>query len=282
MLSRRQLLLAGAGTLALAACGRNERDTGATGGEGDGLTLARVFAPEQPAATPLRLPLALADGTGLLLGEVPSSIEARVGPAGGDLGQPVTVERHDDGIPRAYFPFETTFDAPGEWRIVVDADGTTAEAAVSARDRRELPAVPHPGDQMVVLPTPTTADALGIDPLCTNDPVCPLHDLSLDEALAAGGPLALLVATPRFCQTAICGPVLDLLLEAREDHPDLTMVHAEVYVDETARRTTPTVDAYGLTYEPALFVADATGRVTARLDYTFDRTELARSLATAS
>jgi hypothetical protein len=274
MLSRRQLLLAGAGTLVLAACGKGGDSDG---GDGE-LTLARVFSPEQPAGTPLRLPLALAGADGLLLDDVPAELQARIGQAGGDLSAPVTVERHADGIERAYFPFRTEFEAPGEWRIVVDADGRTAEVAVAVRDRRELPAVPAPGEQMVVVPTPTTADPLGIDPLCTRGTPCPLHDVSLDAALAAGGPVALLIATPRFCQTAICGPVLELLLEARDSHPDVTMIHAEVYVNEDARRTTPTVDAYGLTYEPALFVADATGKITSRLDYTFDRAELARSL----
>ena len=37
-------------------------------------------------------------------------------------------------------------------------------------------------------------------------------------------------------------------------------------------------EAYGLTYEPALFVADATGRITARLDSIYDRIELRNAL----
>ena len=40
----------------------------------------------------------------------------------------------------------------------------------------------------------------GIDPICTHDPVCPLHDVTVADALEDGRPVALLVATPAFCQ----------------------------------------------------------------------------------
>ena len=41
----------------------------------------------------------------------------------------------------------------------------------------------------------------------------------------------------------------------------------------------PAVEALALPYEPALFVADADGTIVARLDTTFDRSELAEALA---
>jgi hypothetical protein len=285
-LSRRSLLLAGAGTLVLAACGDGD-DGGSSAGTGgatsegaSGLTLARVFVPEQPAGVPIRLPLALADGDGALLADVPERLEVRIGPVGGELGAATVVVRHSDGVPRPYFPFPTTFPTPGQWRIAADADGRTAETTVEAKGPGEVPAVPGVGERMVRLPTPTAADPLGIDPICTAEPVCPLHEVSLD-AVPEGRATALLISTPRFCQTAICGPVLDLLVAARATHPEVTMVHAEVYRDESARQTAPAVVAYGLTFEPSLVVADATGTITARLDYTFDRSELDTALTGA-
>ena len=42
----------------------------------------------------------------------------------------------------------------------------------------------------------------------------------------------------------------------------------------TAKATTETVQAYGMTYEPALFLAAPDGTINARLDYTFDGSEL--------
>ena len=60
------------------------------------------------------------------------------------------------------------------------------------------------------------------------------------------------------------------------------MVHAEVYVapEKGDMTTTEVIPTYGLPYEPSLFVADATGTVTARLDFSWDRTELEAALAT--
>jgi hypothetical protein len=51
-------------------------------------------------------------------------------------------------------------------------------------------------------------------------------------------------------------------------------VHAEVYTDDTATTPAPAVDAAGLTYEPALFITDATGTVVQRLDAVWNEEEL--------
>jgi len=97
-----------------------------------------------------------------------------------------------------------------------------------------------------------------------------------------------MISTPKFCSTAVCGPVLDLVLEQVDAHPGMRFVHAEVYnrpeagSDPASAGVTPAVEAFGLTYEPSLFVADASGIVTARLDNVFDRVELAAALATAT
>jgi hypothetical protein len=311
-ISRRRLLVAGAGGLLLAACGGGGDDEGATGttvaqggdaaagdadgdaasptpspedgeaaGEGsvEGLILARVFLSQQPAGQEVRLPLALADTEGALLSNPPSSISVRVGPADGELGGATTIARHDRGVPRPYFPLRTTFDGVGSWRIVADAGGTLAETVVSAVPPGELPAVPRPGDPMVAIPTPTPDAPQGVDPICTADPPCPLHEDSLDQLVGGDRHIALLVSTPAFCQTAICGPVLELLLEQRAAYAaEVAMVHAEVFTDSTATTYTDVVRAYGLPFEPALFLARADGTVVERLDYTFDASELEQSL----
>ncbi len=285
LISRRRLLLAGAGSVALVACGggrtAQESPATTTTGAAGGLTLARVFSPEQPAGVEVRLPLALADISGVVIDDVPTRFSVRVGPADtGELGEPVTVERHGEGVPRPYFPLVTRFAEPGNWRIVADVDGESAETVVAARPPGEVPAVPVVGDPMVSLASPTVDDPRGVDPICTAEPPCPLHEVSLDQALAGDRAVALLVATPAYCQTAICGPVLDLLVARQPDYADrVTMIHAEVYTDDSAREVTDVVRAYGLAWEPSLFLATPDGTITSRLDYTYDATELDQALA---
>ena len=291
--TRRRLLLAGAGGLFLAACGSGGDDgdedaaaaarttTTGAGGSGDGgaLTLIRVFALEQAAALPLRLPLAFADDGGVPTDEVPDAIEVTAVSPAGVAAAPVEVARRSDGIPSPYFPFEATLDEPGTWELVIAVGSATTSTDLTVRPREELAVVPGPGDSLPSIPTPTTADALGVDPLCTATPPCPLHEVSLDRALTAGLPIVLLVSTPAFCQTAICGPVLDLLVARQADLAGrATVLHAEVYTNDQARETTATVNALGLRYEPSLFLAEADGTVVARLDYTFDGTELDEAL----
>ena len=129
--------------------------------------------------------------------------------------------------------------------------------------------------------TPTVADPKGVTELCTRDPACPLHDITLTAALAEGRPVALMISTPKFCQFQTCGPVLEFLLDARASFPAIRMLHSEVWPDEASvlKTKVPVVEEYGLTFEPCLFVAGADGKVVARLDNVFDAAELATTLA---
>lgn len=286
--SRRSFLLGSASALALVACGdggtseQASDDTAAsTSTTAGGLAIAKVFNPTQPIGVPLRLPLALADAQGALLDDVPASIKVSWGLDGaGRLSPPVDVQRRAAGIPTPYFPLEATFAEEGTWRIRVEADGAEADTTVTVVGPGEVAVVPGRGDRLVPLKTPTTADARGVDPICTRDPACPFHEQTLEEALTSGKAIAFIVSTPQFCQTAICGPVLDLLVE-RQEQLDATVafVHAEVYTDSTARTSTEAVQAYGLTYEPALWLAAPDGTINARLDYTYDATELDEALS---
>ena len=298
-LSRRQLLLGATGGVLLAACGGNGEDDQAslTGSDADpdaettssttpgeagaagGLVL--LVPPEQPVGADLRLPLGLASADGSFDVDLPRSLDVRLRrPDGGTLA-PVTVQRHGEDLPRGYFPLRTTFDEPGRWAIVAETGTGQIETTVDARPASEVPAIPGRGDLLPNIPTPTLARPLGVDPICTNDPVCPFHRRSLDKVLGGGEPIVLIVSTPAFCQVAICGPVLDVLIERERqlEAVGVAAIHAEVYVDDRARVTTPTVDALGLTFEPSLFFAAPDGTVNARLDSIFDGVEFDAALA---
>ena len=112
----------------------------------------------------------------------------------------------------------------------------------------------------------------------------PFHEITLADALASGEPTAFLISTPLFCQTAVCGPVLDLLVDEAGRRPTLNVVHAEVYADAVAKGNvigaslTEAVNAYALSFEPSLFVIDAAGMVVDRLDFVYDAPELRLAL----
>jgi hypothetical protein len=288
-ISRRWFLIGGASAVALAACGGDDDDddtaasssTSTTAEADAGLAIVRVFAPQQPAGIPLRLPIALADADGGLLDieRVPETIRFQYGPEGGPLSESAVVQRHSQGIPNPYFPLLVTLE-PGTHRIEVEADGQQAATTIEAVPPNQTAVVPVVGAPLIPLQTPTTADPRGVEPICTRDPVCPFHDQTLEEAMASGKAVAFLISTPQFCQTAICGPVLDLLIDRQEQFADVVaFVHAEVYTDDTASATTEAVQAYGLTWEPSLFLAMPDGTIASRLDYTYDGVEIDEALS---
>jgi hypothetical protein len=135
---------------------------------------------------------------------------------------------------------------------------------------------------MPAVATATEADTLDVDPLCTRDTNCGLHTVALDDALTAGGPVVLSVSSPAYCAVEICGPVLDLVLDAAPGLPDVTFIHAEPYQhpvpgDPFGNGPAAIMGDLGLTYEPALFLI-ADGVVVDRLDSVYDRSELDEAL----
>ncbi len=196
----------------------------------------------------------------------------------GAIGSPLTVDRHDKGLPRPYYPFITEITEVGTYGLVATVDGVEVNTKFSIVEPSAVP-IPQPGDQMVPVATPTVADAQGVNPICTREPACDLHQLALTDALKQGKPVAFLVATPAYCQTAACGPVLDVLLGQESEFGDrVQMVHAEVYTDSSLANTTQAVHDYRLSFEPVLYLAGADGVIHTRLDSIFDETELHEAL----
>ena len=279
-LSRRQFLLAGAGlAFAAAACGRDS-------GEGADVQVPRPPAGEGPRTLNLVLAsyvhvagidqrVAVAflneDATGPFRPTAPVRFAID--------GQAVTAEQHDDGTPLPYYVIRHRFDRPGYPSVEASYEGRTAKAALEVMDASTA-RVPFPGKPMISVPTPTVADPRGVNPICTRQPTCPLHDVSLDAALAERRPLAVLFATPALCQSRICGPVLDTLLSQRDAFADrVRFIHVEIF--KTLERNGPVAEAlqaYGLQQEPFLFLAGADGVVRERLDNAYDRTELRQAL----
>ena len=275
LLSRRQLLVGGASALAVAACGSSGKGATPTTAKA-GRQLYNAFDPSQPVGKPLRLPLGVVEGDGSFTSNIPRSLSIVLARPDGSTTAPIEVARHQQDLPRGYYPLATTLDVPGRWTIATVLDGHRVTTLIDAKPANELPAIPGPGDLLPKVPTPTPADHQGVDPICTRDPVCPFHTTSLDKLIGGTKPIALLVSTPAHCQVAICGPVLDVLLsrKAKLEAAGVEVVHAEVYVDNDAKQTAPTVNALGLTFEPALFLARGDGTVVERLDYIYDTGEL--------
>ena len=298
--SRRKFLAGAAALSLLAACGDDDTaSSGSNGGEGgtgeggagagDGqdpqLSVVRFFGPYFVAGTTNRVPFGLADADGLLpVEDSPAELTVTVtDPDGNVVADSLTAPLRSEGLPRGYYAFEFTPESAGFHDFTMDVDGgeILSQLQVVAPDDPNLAGLVGPGDQMPALETPTVENPRGVTPICTREPPCDLHEVAVSEALDGGGPVVVLVATPAFCQTAVCGPVLDVMIDQMPDFPDVRFVHAEVFKDPENNSTplapedyAPVIGALGLPFEPALYTVGADGVVRDRLDYIFDGTEI--------
>ena len=191
-----------------------------------------------------------------------------------------------------YYPARFTMPEPGIYDLMISVDSgfgnpTSTSLPVQAFDPADI-TVPLPGDPMPAVATPTFADPAGVDRLCTRPDPCPFHEDSFDTLMTNGRPSALLVATPAFCSTAYCGPVVDTMIEASAAVDGVDIVHAEVYANtdevdgnfaDPAIRLAPAVIAARLTFEPVLLLVSSDGVLVDRIDNVFDVDEAIDALS---
>lgn len=181
------------------------------------------------------------------------------------------------------------FDRAGFWEVAIEAvvDGRTQQTmgAFEVLARSDVPAV---GD-----PAPRTRQALagdpGVHPKAVDSragedrpiPDPELHDVTIDDAIAAGRPVMVVVSTPTFCVSRFCGPITDSVQELALRFGDrMDFIHLEVWQDFTANTLNPAAAEWIAPTpetdggEPWVFVIDANGVIIQRFDNVATDTDL--------
>ena len=284
LLSRRHALISIAGFtggLILTSCGNKEDyETLSLGARfADGYQAPTVFT----SGSPQRAPYVLISEQGWPLSEeVPDAIELIVT----EINSEETifegkVHRHGEPGVIPYFPL--IFDPPRSGEYKVEGRGMNGHHQLIVTDPSDIQLI-QIGQKMPSIQTPTMQNNLEINPICTKSSgPCSLHKKSLDESLSSSTPTALLVSTPRFCQTDVCGPALDILIKQSELlDGKLSIIHAEVFKEPEKQNfsVAPVVGAFGLTFEPSLIVANSEGVITSILHFAMDTKEVSEALST--
>lgn len=180
------------------------------------------------------------------------------------------------GLYKADIPFDTA----GMWEIefsVSTGENTEPFLVLVNEDPATVPI----GEPAPLVASATVSDT-PIEDLTTDDPVQEsLYELSLDDALQNGKKTVAIFATPAFCTSAACGPMMAQAKEISSSYPEVNWIHVEVYSGfnepgfaPDADHLVPAVVEFGLPSEPWIFVMDENGVVAARLEGVLDDGEL--------
>ena len=210
----------------------------------------------------------------------------------GGAAPPVTPHSHaggfsvSEGLPavdQGLYLIPVRLPHPGEWGIAFEissADGARQEAVRFRFSVRERPAAPTKGDPAPASPSRSLADAAPLHEL-TSDPTPEpaLYQLSIADALAQRRPIVLAFATPAFCHSRSCAPVLEVVKAVwRPRAAELIALHIEVFENPhqpEQLREAPAFSAWNLPSEPWVFVIDADGRIYSSYEGAVSEAELA-------
>ncbi len=169
------------------------------------------------------------------------------------------------------------------WYLAEPVGGRKIQALGNMVVRRRT-AAPGVGDRAIASKTPTLASTGGdLSALTTSRaPDRALYSTSVAQALSAHEPFVVAFATPQYCQSRTCGPVVDVVSAVRKQPASagVRFIHVEIYKDnDPANGVNQWVTQWRLPTEPFTFVVDRKGVIRARLEGAFSAGELERAVA---
>jgi len=174
------------------------------------------------------------------------------------------------------------FPSKGEYRplaLIKEKDGW-AKIGLRSIHVGEFAKIPRPGEKAPLIQTPTAKSVNGnLAELSTRVPPDTQNRVNYAEVLGKE-PILLLFATPKFCQSRVCGPVVDVAQQAQHEFEGkANFIHMEIYNDNDPNKgVRPQVRAFNLPSEPWLFVIDRHGIIRTAIEGAFGVNELTKAV----
>ena len=190
-----------------------------------------------------------------------------------------------------FWTADVTFDQAGQWSadVLVSQDGdeslVTFEFPVA-----EESAFPNVGDAAIPSENLTLSEEPNIKKLSTSpDPEPAFYELTIAQALENDRPIVITFATPAFCETRFCGPVVENVKVVWRDFGEqVDFIHVEpfelddegqlVVSDEGGRVAVEATLEWRLRSEPWIFIVGADGTITKRFEGAASPDQIAEAL----
>jgi hypothetical protein len=176
----------------------------------------------------------------------------------------------DPDVASVVYSVPLTLPSEGEYKpvAVIKEKGGIARITLPMLHVGEFAKIPRPGEKAPSIQTPT-AESVGGDlaKLSTRVPPDTQNKVNYAEVLGKE-PILLLFATPKFCQSRVCGPVVDVAQQAQQKFEGkANFIHMEIYNDnDPSKGVRPQVRRFHLPTEPWLFAINREGVVSAAIE----------------
>src|SRR5215470_11316525 len=183
---------------------------------------------------------------------------------------------------RGIYVAHVTLPRAGPWGVEISVERApglveTTRLSVDAlpQSRAPLPGAAAPRSRNLV--ASDVSDLRMID--SSEPPDSRLHQTRIVDAIRQGRPQVIVFATPKYCTSRVCGPVLDVVRTLIPVWGDrVAFVHEEVWQTGGMQRLSPTMEEWHLRSEPWIFIVDGDGVIRARFEGLTTRGELETAL----
>lgn len=191
------------------------------------------------------------------------------------IGIPGRSEPAAGGVTRIYVA-HLRIPRPGRYWLVTQPAGRKIKG-VGVFDVRAMQPVPAVGAEAPRSRTPTLADAPAAKLTTARPPDRGLLRYSIAASLAARKPFVATFATPKYCTSRVCGPVVDVVDAVRRKlaSSGVRFIHVEVYADNNPTKGyNRWMRQWGLTSEPWTFLVGRDGLIKAEFEGSVSANEL--------
>ncbi len=169
-----------------------------------------------------------------------------------------------------------SFDTAGDWgvEVAVTLDGSELDPIPFRFNVLDETLEPAIGDPIPASRQLTLADVGDVTEIDSSFPSRPqMHQVTVADALATGKPLVVAFATPAFCESRTCGPVMDTVMDPLYEKygDEAVFIHIEPFRlnelrDGIGRIPVEATEEWALQTEPWVFVIDREGKVVAKFE----------------